>query len=58
MGEDGYWLMDDRANYDTDKAFVLMWCDTLQEAKDAISLFGSDTCIVDVKTQTVIHALN
>ena len=42
-----YYIMDGRANYDVDAAFVLESCDTLEEAKESISGYGADTCIVD-----------
>jgi len=57
MGENGYWLMDGRANYDVDKALVLESCYTLEDARKSWHDYGNDTCIVDVKTQTIVDSL-
>ena len=57
MSKQGYWLMDGRANYSVDDAFVLECCNTLKKAKANINNYGADTCIVDVETQEVIDSL-
>ena len=54
MGNQGYWLMDGRANHSVDDAMVLECCSTLEEARRNINNYGTDTCIVDVDTQEVI----
>lgn len=41
-----YWVMDGRANYDTDEALVLCTCETIEEAYDIAPEFG-DAVIVD-----------
>lgn len=56
-GKEGYWLMDGRANYDVDDAYVLRSCNTLEEAQIHINDYGADTCIVDVETQEVVDSL-
>ncbi len=43
-----YWIMDDRACYDIDKAIVLETCDTFEEAYASRYSYGTDSCIVQV----------
>lgn len=57
MKDSRYWLMDGRANHDVDAAMVLETCDSLEEAYQGWKDYGSDTCIVEVETQTVIDCL-
>lgn len=42
-----FWVMDGRANFDIDRAIVLVaGNDTLEEAMEYIDDYGADTCIV------------
>jgi hypothetical protein len=57
MAQKQYWLMDGRANYDVDVAYVLECCSSLKKAKRNINNYGADTCIVDAETQEVVDSL-
>lgn len=53
-----YWVMDGRANYDIDKASVLVTTKTFEEAMEYLDSYGADTCIVEVTGQgnSVVHS--
>lgn len=55
-----YWIMDGRANYSISSATILSTCDTLEEANDDLLLFGTGSCLVEVKDgrQEVIDSLS
>ena len=55
--EKDYWVMDGRAHYSIDDATVLVCCSTLDEAYRSLDDFGSDSCIVDPDTKTIIDSL-
>ncbi len=54
-----YWVMDGRANYSIDDAYVLVTCDTFDEAMDYVNDYGDDTCIVKIlgDNQELVYSL-
>lgn len=49
-----YWLMDERAVFDIDRAFVFRVCDSYDEAWELAAEYGDGVCVVDPKTQRII----
>lgn len=56
-----FWVMDGRANFDIDKATVLVHCTSFEEALGCVHDYGADTCIVKVaehgQEQEIVYSL-